>query len=95
MTTNVDVNTVLERHQERKQEGLQTENDLVPSFGLLTQTVISSPVIRWIFPARIRSSEHRDVAFIGVSRLSSSGFASFGTLELQLSSRLYSFVGER
>ena len=71
MTTSVDVNTVLERHQERNQEGLQAENDLAPSFGLLTQTVISSSVIRWIFPARIRSSEYRDVAFIGVSRFSS------------------------
>jgi hypothetical protein len=71
MTTNVDVNTVLERHQERKQEGLQAEIDVVPSLGLLTQTVISSSVIRWIFPVRIRSSEYRDVAFIGVSKLSS------------------------
>ena len=68
MTTSVDVNTVLERYQERKQEALLTENDPIPSLGLLTQTVINSSVVRWIFPARVRGSEYRDVAFIGVSK---------------------------
>jgi hypothetical protein len=70
MTTNVDVNTVLERHQEKKQEGLQIESDKVPTFGILTQTVIDSSVVHWILPARIRSSEYHDIAFIGVSKLS-------------------------
>lgn len=68
MTTSVDVNTVLERHQEKKQEGLQIESDQVPTFGLLTQTVIDSSVVHWIFPAQIRSFEYHDIAFIGVSK---------------------------
>lgn len=37
--------------------------------GLLTQTVIPSPVIRWMMPARLRSKEHNDVVFIGDKRL--------------------------
>lgn len=69
MTTSVDVSTVLERHQEKKQEGIQIETDKVPTFGLLTQTVIDSSVVHWIFSARIRSLEEHDVVFIGVSKL--------------------------
>ncbi len=35
-----------------------------PSFGLLTQTLIESPVIKWIIPARIRHSSKNDVVFV-------------------------------
>jgi hypothetical protein len=66
-TTNVDMNTVLERHMERKQDELQSEADKPPALGLLTQTVVESPVVHRIISARIRSSEYHDVAFIGVS----------------------------
>lgn len=37
-----------------------------PECGLLTRTVIESPVVQWILPARIRSAAHNDVVFIGV-----------------------------
>ena len=37
-----------------------------PECGLLTRTVIESPVVQWILPARTRSAAHNDVAFIGV-----------------------------
>ncbi|KAJ5106469.1 hypothetical protein N7456_003144 [Penicillium angulare] len=33
--------------------------------GLLTQTILSSPVIKWILPARIRSKGNNDVVFVG------------------------------
>lgn len=33
--------------------------------GILTQTVLSSPVIKWILPARLRSKSHNDVIFVG------------------------------
>lgn len=66
-TTNVDMNTVLARHMERKQDEMQSEGDKPPALGLLTQTIIESPVVHWIISARIRSSEYHDVAFIGVS----------------------------
>lgn len=38
-----------------------------PICGLLTRTVVDSPVTRWILPARLRSSRFNDVVFIGVS----------------------------
>ena len=37
-----------------------------PECGLLTRTVIESPVVQWILPARLRSAARNDVAFIGV-----------------------------
>ncbi|KAH7031003.1 mono-functional DNA-alkylating methyl methanesulfonate N-term-domain-containing protein [Microdochium trichocladiopsis] len=36
-----------------------------PTCGLLTRTVVDSPVTRWILPVRLRSSRFNDVAFIG------------------------------
>lgn len=35
-----------------------------PNFGLLTRTLIESPVIKWIIPARIRHSSKNDVVFV-------------------------------
>lgn len=37
-----------------------------PTLGLITRTVVESPVTRWILPLSIRSSKHQDIAFIGV-----------------------------
>ncbi|KAH8681028.1 mono-functional DNA-alkylating methyl methanesulfonate N-term-domain-containing protein [Xylariales sp. PMI_506] len=36
-----------------------------PDYGILTKTVIDSPVIRWVLPVQLRSSRNNDVAFIG------------------------------
>ncbi|KAI0021260.1 mono-functional DNA-alkylating methyl methanesulfonate N-term-domain-containing protein [Xylariomycetidae sp. FL0641] len=36
-----------------------------PTCGLLSQTVVKSPIIRWVLPVQIRSSRHNDVALIG------------------------------
>lgn len=35
-----------------------------PTFGILTQTLVRSPVIRYIIPARIRHQKYNDVLFI-------------------------------
>ena len=80
-TTNVDINTVLERHMERKQDELHCEADKLPALGLLTQTVVETPIVHWIIPARIRSSEYHDVAFIGVSQLLPFNYAGCVTRE--------------
>jgi hypothetical protein len=37
-----------------------------PVYGLMTRTLVQSPVIRQIIPARIRSKDLNDVVFIGV-----------------------------
>ncbi|KAK8172736.1 mono-functional DNA-alkylating methyl methanesulfonate N-term-domain-containing protein [Phyllosticta citrichinensis] len=36
-----------------------------PTVGLLSRTVLRSPIINWIIPARIRHREKNDVVFIG------------------------------
>ncbi len=40
-----------------------------PNVGILTKTVIESPVAQWILPVRLRSAQHMDVAIIGVRRV--------------------------
>ncbi|KAI0520793.1 mono-functional DNA-alkylating methyl methanesulfonate N-term-domain-containing protein [Xylaria bambusicola] len=37
----------------------------VPKCGILTKTAIESPVIRWVFPAQLRSFRYNDVALVG------------------------------
>ncbi|PTB72969.1 hypothetical protein M440DRAFT_1340680 [Trichoderma longibrachiatum ATCC 18648] len=36
-----------------------------PVCGILTHTLVESPVVRWVLPVRLRSSTHNDIAFIG------------------------------
>ncbi|KAI8960068.1 mono-functional DNA-alkylating methyl methanesulfonate N-term-domain-containing protein [Daldinia sp. FL1419] len=36
-----------------------------PTCGLLTRTVVESPVIRWVLPVQLRSARYNDVALIG------------------------------
>ncbi|KAG5800790.1 hypothetical protein H9Q69_000137 [Fusarium xylarioides] len=36
-----------------------------PECGILSRTVIESPVVHWILPACLRSRSHNDIAFIG------------------------------
>jgi len=38
-----------------------------PECGLLTRTVIDSPIVHQILPVRLRAENHVDVAFVGVS----------------------------
>lgn len=44
----------------------QREAPKVPRCGLLTRTVVESPIFHWTLPARIRCLRLNDVAFIGV-----------------------------
>ncbi|KAF4465208.1 thermotolerance [Fusarium albosuccineum] len=36
-----------------------------PTCGILSRTIIESPVIHWILPAWLRSRSHNDIAFVG------------------------------
>lgn len=59
-----------------------TQSDLPPThFGLLTQLLVSSPVINWILPARLRNKQHNDVVFIGERRIQIKEALSSGHLE--------------
>jgi hypothetical protein len=38
-----------------------------PTCGILSRTIIESPVVHWVLPVWLRSRSHNDLAFIGVS----------------------------
>jgi hypothetical protein len=67
-TRTLDVNAVLQHYDQEDREAKMThvEVEQTPVLGLLTQTVIRSPLVHWILPARLRSQYCNDVAFIGV-----------------------------
>lgn len=50
-------------------------------FGIFTQTVLPSPVIQWILPARLRSKHYNDVVFVGQQRIQIKEAAPGGYLE--------------
>lgn len=90
-TRTLDVNTVL-RHYDQLDRQANTnilDVEKVPTLGLLTQTIISSPLVHWILPVRARDLEKNDVAFIGVSELLFANMLRF--LEVLLSQRSLTF----
>jgi hypothetical protein len=67
-TRTLDVNTVLRHYDQQDHEATTNavEIERAPLLGLLTQTIIKSPVVHWILPVKVRDSDTNDVAFIGV-----------------------------
>ncbi|KAK2626316.1 hypothetical protein QTJ16_004578 [Diplocarpon rosae] len=67
VTRTLDVNTVLRHYNQQDEDAAATltEVEKAPKLGLLTQTVIQSPLVHWILPIRLRDDKHHDVAFIG------------------------------
>jgi len=67
-TRTLDLNTVLKHFDQESKETNIRDLDIerAPTLGLLTQTVVRSPLVHWILPARLRNPERNDVAFIGV-----------------------------
>lgn len=61
------MNDVLNHHNQKDRPEPEEEVEQAPVLGLLSQTVIQSPLAHWILPARMRSMVNNDVAFIGVS----------------------------
>ncbi|KAJ5803392.1 uncharacterized protein N7503_005842 [Penicillium pulvis] len=49
--------------------------------GILTQTILASPVIKWILPARLRNKNHNDVVFVGEKRVQIKEAIPTGSLE--------------
>lgn len=54
-----------------------------PVCGILSQTIVESPVVRWVLPVRLRSSTHNDIAFIGVSLPPYHDMRFYGTRVMQ------------
>jgi hypothetical protein len=75
VTRTIDTQTLLRHHNlmDANAEDDNMEEIETPSYGLMTQTVIPSPVVHWILPVRLRGSDLNDVAFIGVSGYHISG----------------------
>jgi hypothetical protein len=72
-TRTVDVNAVLRHYDQQDKEAAtnSVEVERPPVLGLLTQTVIRSPLVHWILPVKLRGMTTNDVAFIGVGGSSS------------------------
>lgn len=68
-TRTLDVNAVLRHYDQQDKEANTKAADIekAPTLGLLTQTVIRSPLAHWILPVRLRDPLLNDVALIGVS----------------------------
>lgn len=64
MEREVDIETILSGNS--SQERVKIEVSKPPKIGLLTQTVIDSPISNWILPARLANVDDHDVVFIGV-----------------------------
>ncbi|PKS08861.1 hypothetical protein jhhlp_003472 [Lomentospora prolificans] len=62
ITENVNMQAFLSTQGQSRAENKKRTS---PVCGLLTRTVVESPVVQWIFPVRLRSADHNDVAFIG------------------------------
>jgi hypothetical protein len=69
VTQTVDLRSVIEASDDPQARPELQSLHKPATCGVLTRTVIESPVVHWILPARLRSMQHNDVAFIGVSKL--------------------------
>ena len=67
-TRTMDINSVIDRSRDKshpKESSLTSSHPKQPPvLGILTQTVIRSPVVKWILSARIRHENKNDVVFI-------------------------------
>jgi len=71
-TQTLDVNAILQHYNEEDRQAMTSaaqDVEKAPVLGLLTQTVLRSPLAHWILPVHLRGTEYDDVAFIGVSDL--------------------------
>ncbi|KAF2837311.1 hypothetical protein M501DRAFT_938234 [Patellaria atrata CBS 101060] len=68
VSRNMDIHQILAANREQAPKETAPKKipqEEIPVFGLLSRTVIRSPMINYIFPARIRHKDKNDVLFIG------------------------------
>ncbi|KAL8868998.1 MAG: hypothetical protein Q9174_004602 [Haloplaca sp. 1 TL-2023] len=64
-TRTLDIHQILARNRQEKQEGQQIPLGVKPPIkGLLTRTIVRSPVVKFIIPARVRHRSKNDVIFV-------------------------------
>jgi Mono-functional DNA-alkylating methyl methanesulfonate N-term len=64
-TRHVEISELLARNRAKRNEPSQKIEIPKPKVGLLSQTVIPSPTVQCVLPARLRSKSKSDVVFIG------------------------------
>ncbi|KAI4110040.1 MAG: hypothetical protein L6R37_000173 [Teloschistes peruensis] len=69
-TTHLDIHEILARNREARQEmNDRSSEEKPPVVGLWTQTVVRSPLIISIIPARVRHRSKNDVVFVYEDRI--------------------------
>lgn len=66
VTEVVDANTALKASIDAKPKDGAKNFETSP-FGILSRTIVHNPKVNLILPACLRSKDHNDIAFIGVS----------------------------
>jgi hypothetical protein len=74
VTENITIQAHMSSHNS---SATRSEDNCRHQCGLLTRTVVESPVVHWILPVRLRSADHNDVAFVGVRNTPSLGVTPF------------------
>ncbi|OLN95595.1 hypothetical protein CCHL11_04861 [Colletotrichum chlorophyti] len=64
VTETIDLQTVL-KGSTTTTSTVASPLPVPPNCGIISRTVIESPIARWVLPARLRSAHHNDVAFVG------------------------------
>ena len=65
----VDLQTILDHNQPTTPDkpSMAKPDIRPPTLGVMTKSLVASPVINFIIPARVRSKDKNDVVFVGVS----------------------------
>jgi hypothetical protein len=67
-----------------------------PACGILSRTIIESPVVHWVLPVWLRSRSNNDLAFIGVSSFPFyTNYIRCTCVKLFLYSKIYSLAEKR
>jgi hypothetical protein len=69
VTQTVDVRSVIEANDNVVKKPTFQPSSRPVTCGILSRTVLESPVTHWVLSARLRSLQQNDIAFIGVSWL--------------------------
>lgn len=69
-TRRVDISELLNDNNEQRQASNPSvatpkAKKAQPIIGMLSQTIIQSPTVRWVLPARLRHKDKQDVVFVG------------------------------
>ncbi|KAF2502774.1 hypothetical protein BU16DRAFT_554813 [Lophium mytilinum] len=97
VTQHVTVEEVLRNERQKTEAAAKSRQqkppEPTPALGLLSRTVLRSPIINWIIPARVRHKDFNDVVFIGedflyIKEIGSDGHLSHVASKTDFGSRI-------